>query len=172
LLLAVGGADTLVLASPLYVDSLPYSITKALELIAEYRRGREAKKFQSLVAILNSGFPEAHQNDTALAICRLFAKEAGFTWSGGLALGMGGSFDGRAVEKLGGMLRNARASLELTADAIAENGIVLEEAVRLMGKPLMPKQLYIWGGNFGWKRTAREYGASRKLHARPYEYKT
>ncbi|MBE0448997.1 MAG: hypothetical protein IBX64_13065 [Actinobacteria bacterium] len=51
LLLALDGADTVVLASPLYVDSLPYPVTRALEAIAEYRHGKELKKKQSLIAI-------------------------------------------------------------------------------------------------------------------------
>jgi len=35
---AVDAADLVVLASPLYVDSLPAPVTKALEMIAEHRR--------------------------------------------------------------------------------------------------------------------------------------
>ncbi len=39
LLQAVDRADLLVLAFPLYVDSLPYLVTRALERIAAHRRG-------------------------------------------------------------------------------------------------------------------------------------
>lgn len=46
-----------------------------------------------MVGIVNSGFPEAFHNDTALAILRRFAAETGFQWAGGLALGGGGTID-------------------------------------------------------------------------------
>ena len=39
LLEAADGADLLILATPLYVDSLPSGVIRALELIAERRRG-------------------------------------------------------------------------------------------------------------------------------------
>jgi putative NADPH-quinone reductase len=94
LLAAADRADVLVIAFPLYVDSLPYLVIQAMEHIARHRKDahRQARgkgKSQRLVAIVNCGFPEARQNDTALAICRQFAREAGFEWAGGLALGGG-----------------------------------------------------------------------------------
>lgn len=169
LLLAIDKADIVVLISPLYVDSLPYPVTKALEIINEHRKKAGPKNNQRLAAILNCGFPEAHQNNTALAICRLFAREAGFEWSGGLALGMGGAIDGQAVEKFGGMFRNVKRALELTADAIIKGDSVPQEAVGLMAKPFMPKWLYVWVGNFGWRSISKKYGANKKLWDRPYE---
>jgi len=169
LMLAIDKADVVVLISPLYVDSLPYPVTKAFELINEHRKGVGLKENQKLIAILNCGFPEAHQNDTALAICRLFARGAGFEWAGGLALGMGGAIDGQPVEKLGGMLSNVKRALELTADAIIEGSSVPKEAVELMARPFIPKWLYIWMGNFGWRRTSKKYGANKNLWARPYK---
>jgi hypothetical protein len=166
---AVDKADTVILVSPLYVDSLPYPVTKAFELISEYRQGAGTAKAQKLVAIMNCGFPEAHQNDTAIAICRLFARKIGFEWAGGLALGMGGTIDGQALEKLGGMLRNVKRALELTADAIVAGSSVPQEVVDLMAKPFIPKWLYVLVGNFGWITTSKKYGANKNLRARPYE---
>jgi hypothetical protein len=50
-----------------------------------------------LVGIVNSGFPETHQNAVALAICREFAAQSGFIWAGGLALGAGGAVGGQPL---------------------------------------------------------------------------
>ena len=70
---------------------LAYLATKALALIAAHRRATAGAPLpQRLVAIVNSGFPETHQNAVALAICQEFAAQGGITWSGGLALGGGG----------------------------------------------------------------------------------
>ena len=70
LLLSINRSDILILTFPLYVDSLPSSVTKTLEMISEHRRSIESPRKHQFVAVANNGFPEAHQNDTALAICR------------------------------------------------------------------------------------------------------
>ena len=84
LLDAVDRAEILVLACPLYVDALPYLVVRAFELIAEHRRASPSEDRQRFVSIMNCGFPEAHHNDTGLAICRQFAREVGFEWAAGL----------------------------------------------------------------------------------------
>lgn len=94
---AVDQADLLILAFPLYVDSLPYLVINALELIAAHRQTQRPPAPTSFVVIANCGFPEAHQNEPALAMCQEFARQAGFVWAGGLALGQGGSLAGRAA---------------------------------------------------------------------------
>ncbi|MHB9094905.1 MAG: NAD(P)H-dependent oxidoreductase [Eubacteriales bacterium] len=173
LLEAVNDCDILILSFPLYVDSLPAGTIKALEIIARDRaqnRSRVEKAGQQvMLAICQNGFPEAHQNNTALAICRCFASEAGFTWAGGLALGGGGAIDGQPLEKLGGMMRNVRNALDLTAGALAEGRPVPEEADGLMRKPSMPGWIYLFIGNLMWKIRARKNGAFKKINDRPYE---
>ena len=73
-------ADLVILLSPLYVDSFPAPVTKALESFAERRKREPVRRDQGFVAVLNCGFPEAPQNHTALANARNFALEAGFSW--------------------------------------------------------------------------------------------
>lgn len=169
LLEATERADIIVLATPLYVDALPYLVVRTLELIAEHRRTRPPAKPQRLVGILNCGFPEAHHNDTALAICRQFARETGFEWAGGLSLGGGEAISGEPLESKGRMVRNVVRALELSADALAAGEPLPEEAVRLMAKPLVPARVYTWLGAVGWKRQAKKHGVTDRLDDRPYE---
>lgn len=129
----------------------------------------EKAKKQFMLAICQSGFPEAHQNQTALAICRCFSREAGFTWAGGLALGGGGAINGQPLEKLGGMMRNVRKALDLAAGALAAGSPVPEEACALIRKPLVPGWIYLLMGNLMWKMQARKNGSSKKMNDRPYE---
>ena len=107
---------------------------------------------------MNCGFPEAAHNATALAICKRFAAEAGFEWAGGLALGMGEAIGGRPLEKTGGMLRNVRKALEMSAAALAEGQPLPEKAARLMAAPLVPRWLYMLIGNLRWRRQAKNTG--------------
>lgn len=166
---ATDQAEMIVLAFPLYIDSLPYSVIRALELIARHRNATGKRKGQRLICIVNCGFPEAHHTDSAIAICRRFAFEAGFEWSGGLGLGGGETINAKPLGKLGGMVRNVLKSLDLTADAIAEGKPVPQEAISLMARPLVPKWLYILFGGIGWQLRARRHGAQRRLRERPYE---
>ena len=59
LLAAIDRADLVLLAFPLYVDALPYQMTRALELIADHRRAVPRERRQALVAIANNGFAES-----------------------------------------------------------------------------------------------------------------
>jgi multimeric flavodoxin WrbA len=169
LLRALDDADLLIVAFPLYVDSLPAPVIRFMELVADRRKSRQEPKRQRFLAIANNGFPEADQNDTALAICRRFALETGLEWVGGLALGMGGVVSGRALSDLGGMVRNVTKALDLTAGALADGERVPAEAVELMARPLMPIWMYTFMGNVGWIYQARKHGVRRRLKDRPYQ---
>jgi len=168
LIAGVNGADMVVLAFPLYIDSLPSGVIRMMELIAEDRRGKDIREGQRFVAIANSGFPEAHHNDIALAICRRFASESGFRWAGGLALGGGEAIGGEEIDKAGGRARFARKALVLAAEALAEDRDIPEEAIKLMARPFVPSRIYTLIGSMGWKRRARENKAIERIHAKPY----
>ncbi len=172
---AVDAAELLVIAFPLYVDELPAPLIQALELVADRRKGLlpaspvAGPAIQKVAAIVQCGFPEARQNEAAIAIVRQFAKEAGFEWAGGLAMGMGGAIAGRSLEKAGGMVRNVVKALDLAAAALLDGKGIPEEAAALMGKRLMPGWLYTLAGNRGMRRAAKKHGALGRTHDRPYE---
>ncbi len=169
---AAGWADLLVLAFPLYFDSLPAPVIRFMELFHAERaadgRVQARSNEQRLVAIVNCGFPEARHCDTALAITRRFAVESSIEWAGGLALGGGEAIGGKRLEAAGGMARAARRSLDIAADALAAGKSVPDEALRLMAEPLMPAWLYSTVGNLGWWWQARRWGAHRMLRRRPF----
>jgi multimeric flavodoxin WrbA len=166
---AVDGADLVVLSHPLYVDSLPAPVIRALEHLAASRRSHPPKAGQRFVAIVQSGFPEAHQNHVAAAIGRRFAREAGFVWAGSLPMGAGGMIDGQSLERLGGRAAHIVKALDLAAAALAAGGPVPNEAAALMATPSIPHWAYrlIADGLFrwtGWKR-----GLSRRMRDRPFQ---
>jgi hypothetical protein len=163
----VNASDLLILAFPLYVDCLPAAVILDLELIAQQRKGAESPKSQKLVAIVNNGFPEASQNNTALAICKRFATEANIDWAGGLSLGGGGAIGGNPLDKAGFIARNVRKALDLAAKDLLEGRPVSKEAVDLMAKPMVPKWLYLAIGNREWKKQAKAYGIQDKLYNQP-----
>lgn len=181
LLSMVDRADLLLCAFPLYVDTLPYLMTRALELIGAHRRRTDSARPQVLAAISNNGFPESYQNAPALAICRRFAVETGIAWAGGLALGAGEALSSGA--SLTGPGRKGRPpvhhvtqALDLTADALNEGLPIPEKAMSLMARnpiPFIPfgtwRWIYIKGGSRSWNQQAAKFGVSKDaMLARPY----
>ncbi len=155
LLKVVASTDLVILATPLYVDSLPAPVVGALEhLHGHHRSMGEPKQF---VAFLNCGFPEASHNATALQICRLFTEAMGWMWAGGLSMG-GTGMTGEILQQV----------MTQVAEALARGDPVPTGAAALVSKPRMKTWLYILGGNVMWRRLARRQGSQRNLSARPY----
>jgi hypothetical protein len=149
-LTAAASADLVILSLPLYVDSFPAPVIAFLEAVAQRGLGRGRTQF---AMIIQCGFPEKEQNDTAVAIAERFAAEAGWTWLGALALGGAQTFGDTANEALGRL-----------AEAIAAGHELPHVYLR---KP-MPAWLYRVGGNVMWRREAKKRGTADKLRARPY----
>ncbi len=167
LLELVDSSDLVVLAFPLYVDSLPAPLTRLLELVAE-RRGRNvAAGSPRLAVIVQCGFPEVHQCDTAVGICRHFAETSGMRWAGALAMGMGGALEGD-FHRLPGGGKTILDALGKTAKALAGGGEIPDEAKALFAKSLMPRWLYTLTGNMGWRLKMRKNKAKRPIGYRPY----
>jgi multimeric flavodoxin WrbA len=160
---AVAAADLVILAAPLYVDSLPAPVIRLLEILARRLGDHERPAGQRFMALVNCGFPEAHHNDVALAIYRRFAREAGFAWVGGLGLGAGEAFKGRALAQSGGMARNVIAALDLAAEALVGGQPLPPEAGALMARPTIPAGIYRIMGGLGWWLQARPHGTQWKL---------
>lgn len=164
----IDAADVVVLSSPLYIDSLPADVMKALEAISQGRLSAH-QAAPAFAAIVNSGFPESQHNDTALAICKRFCDGSHMNWAGGLGLGGGASIGGRPLATAGGMFRNVRASLDLAAEALSRGEVIPPEAVSLMSKKFVPAWLYMLLSSIGWRRQARAFGAQKRMREHPYQ---
>jgi len=166
---ALDAADLVVLAFPLYVDSLPAPVMEALERIAAQRAKSHRSRRQLFAAISNCGFPEPDHNATALAICANFAHLTGFEWGRSLALGAGeGIVHGTPLNELDGRAIPLRKALDLAAEALAQGLAIPDEAQALLAKPFIPGWLYRWMGAFGWRQQAKKYGADKNLKRQPY----
>jgi NAD(P)H-dependent FMN reductase len=172
----VDKADLILLVFPLYADALPYLVTKALTLMAAHRRVARDTSPKRLMAIVNSGFPETHQNAVALAICREFAVQNGFTWVGGLAFGAGGMIGAQPLsdaKRSGPSVRKVISALEMTAASLADGLPVPVEAVKAITKKRLYAALfnrfYGWMGGKSFEKLAAKNGTSKdKLLSQPY----
>lgn len=173
LLAAVDRADLIVLAFPLYIDTLPYLVTKALEVIAEHRRAAgDSARPQGLFGQANNGFPEAHQNNLALAALRHFAAQSGMAWVGGMALGAGeGELGGKPLTATGDHgipLFRISEALDAAGAALARGEALPAEAWQGMARvpiPYMPNfiwnRLFMSGAAGFWEAGAKDHGVSK-----------
>ena len=165
---ALASADLLLLATPLYVDSLPSLATHALEMIARARSDeRPAALF---VPIINCGFPEPEHTRTAIRITRHFAVAAGYGFAGALPLGAGGTVTpDRDLDEPRPPVTHLVRALDLTADALAAGRVVPEAALDEIVTPPLPDVLYRLAGDLGFRWQAHLNGtAQRELRATPF----
>jgi hypothetical protein len=155
---AVGRADVVLFAAPLYVDSLPAPAIRALELIAAHRRARDVTRMPRFVSIITCGFVEPSQNDTCQRILQRFVGQIGFEWVAEVSLGGSGRISKRI-----------QRAFDILIEALDLEILFPGEVEWTMRKPLMPGWLYVLGGNIGWKRLADKNGVKDRLRAQPYK---
>ena len=160
LLPAISSSDLVILSSPLYVDSLPAPVIRFMETAVDrFGAGPHRERPPRFVAVLNCGFLEPEQNATAERICRRFAHRARFEWYGAISLGCAGLIRKR-IDR----------ALKMAAGVLSEGFPVPPAVKRLTKRPVMPRLLYIIGGNLIWRRIARKNGLRKgDLLAQPYE---
>ena len=164
---AIDNADLVLLAFPLYVDSLPAPVIATLEKITAHRKDK--RSHIRFAAISNCGFPGAEHNNTALAICSEFSREAGFAWLGSLALGAGeGIVHGTPLNELDGRAIPLKQALDLAAEALAYGQPIPQSARDLLAKPVIPNWMYTFMGKLGWEQQAKQYGMKKIIKRQPY----
>ncbi len=178
----VDQAGLIVMAFPLYVDSLPALVTKALEMIWDARKSLTPSRTRRLFVIVNNGFPEAYQNATALVICRNFAEKTGMVWAGSLALGAGEAVvAGQPLtqkKRSGPPVLHVIEALNQVASLIDQKGQVSQEALKGLEKspiPMMPfalwRRMFIFLAALGWKKQASQNGIKPlQMNACPYAH--
>ena len=162
-------ADLLVIATPLYVDSLPALATHALELVAAERAGVQDEA--RVVALINCGFPEPEHIRTALRVVRHFAQSASMGFAGGLPLGGGGSIVGKSLDTPGhGAAAHVVQALDAASISLVRFGQVSPEAISAMVERPMPDMMYRLAGDVGFRWAARNAGVSQgDLRNRPLD---
>jgi len=79
--------DALVIAIPVYVDSVPSHVLRFLEEAEQFLKENDCH-FKVYV-VSNCGFYEGRQCRHLLSIMHTFCKTVGLTWGGGLGIGAG-----------------------------------------------------------------------------------
>lgn len=167
-------SDALLVAFPLYVDSIPASLIRYLERYAEAYRAwtragsRGGRPAQRVYAVAVCGFHEGVQNELALEMMGHFCSDAGLDWRGGAGIGTGEMIrELRAVPHEAGIRKPVVAALRSVASALGSNGAE-RLPDKLYARHGIPRLLFKIAGEFGWRMQARKNGLRwRDLGARP-----
>ncbi|MBK1809812.1 hypothetical protein JHL18_04045 [Clostridium sp. YIM B02505] len=83
----VATSDAIVIAFPLYVDTLPSSVIEFLEALHPF--AKNSTKETKIYAIVNCGFFEGIQTKNAIALIENFCLKTGLIWRFGVGIGAG-----------------------------------------------------------------------------------
>ena len=163
LLADVGSADLLVLSLPLYADGIPARMKEALMLIAAAESGPKY-----CAALVQCGFLESAHTDTALEMCRLFSRDAGFVWLGGLGRGAGGMFGGKPIEEAPGPMRATREAIDRAAEQLSRGEPFSPEVKHAFRTPPLPRWLYARASDLGFLIQLIRNGRLLSIFRKPY----
>ena len=159
MVVSMARADVILLAAPLYIDSLPAPVIETLHRLSKAKSSLipsgDPPRF---VALLNCGFVESGHNRYAQLMLRLFCEDMGFQWAGGISLGAGGA-----------VTKRLRAALKQVSEALRDDILIPDTVDKTTNKPIMKPWLYVLGGNFMWRRQAKANGVRDQLKAQPYK---
>lgn len=159
------GADAAVMAQPLYVDCLPARILEFMKAYGEFVKDREPSG-TGLYFIINCGFMENRQNDTAIRILELYAEKTGFDFRGGVSVGSGAIIlNTNKKDRLETMLKNLAEEMSIY-DTFRE---APEKRIRQIDAG-MPKFLFKARADRAWIEAGAKKGLSKRdLKKKYYE---
>ena len=127
-------------------------------------RSRPVPGGQAVCAVVNCGFAEVLENDVALEIYRLFARDAGLH-GGGLAIGCGGMFAGKPLTEQGGKARHITAAFDQAVAALDADQDIPESATTGIRKQAIPTWAYFAMANLSMLIAAAKNGSLLKIGA-------
>lgn len=166
LVAAFRAADLVVLAAPVYIDSLPALVLHGLEALAGAELGTRRP---ALLPIVQSGFPELDHTALAVEIASNAADRLGLHWVGHLALGGGGSVPAPPLSSHAGRAAPLIAALDAAARELDEGSPLSAATIDAFAAASMPPWLYRGMANLGWLAQAAQHHALLALWRRPFE---
>lgn len=158
---AIGGADLVVLAAPVYVDCLPAVVLAALERMGNATGGAV------FLPIVQCGFPEPEHLTLALEVLSTATRRLGYGWAGHLAVPGGPALASAPLDRPGLAGRQVEG-LDGAAAALDAGQPVPESAIEAFGTAVVSPAVYRFAGNAGWVAQAWGHGVLLDLGRRPF----
>ena len=153
--------DTLLIAYPLYIDTLPSHVLRFMKTFEDYLKTQNNQKERRVFAISNCGYYEARHNKVGISVVENWTSHIGALFAGAVAVGGGGMIP--SVYKSAGNngpLKTISASMKKLADKI--NDETNKEGEIQEVHPAFPFFLYKKVSHNLWNKMAKENGLTKK----------
>jgi multimeric flavodoxin WrbA len=151
----IGEADKVVLGMPLYVDGIPSTPLRLMELI-EKETSHSTKK---IYVVANMGFFESNQIENLLSMAKTWCGCCGFEYGGGIAIGAGEMMGQVLSFGSNGPARYVFEGLDKLASAVSASDTI-DDIYTKANK--FPRMLYFLAANSGMKKSGKQNGLSKK----------
>lgn len=152
----LGAADAWVLACPLYVDGIPAHL---LSCLVQLEKSELQNSGIPVYGIVNCGFYEGIQTESALKVLRNWCAKSGFVWGGGIGVGGGGGLAQMPKVESG---KGPRAPIEKALGAMADTILRRETQDNCYVSVAFPRFLYKMAAQMGWRHLIRANGGKVK----------
>ncbi len=151
----ISGADRVVLGMPLYVDGVPSTPLRLMELV-EKEISNSPKK---IYVVANMGFYESKQIENLLSIVKTWSDCCGFEYGGGIAIGAGEMMGQVLGFGSNGPAKYVFEGLDKLADAV-NTSTTIDDIYTKANK--FPRFLYFLAANSGMKKSGKQNGLKKK----------
>lgn len=159
-------SDAIVIAFPLYVDTLPSSVIEFLETLESF--AKNTTKQTKVYAIVNCGFFEGIQTKNAIALLENFCLKTGFLWRFGVGIGAGEFMQStKDIIPINSDIKLDvyNAFIEISDDIINNK---LESKENLFISPKFPKSDFMSSADSSWVEAAKTFSVSKEqLYSTP-----
>lgn len=159
-------ADAWVISCPLYVDGIPGHLLSCLAALEKYNReksnqenGTSQQRRIQVYGIVNCGFYEGIQAETALEILENWCAKADLIWGGGIGVGGGGGLAMMSSPKPG---TGPKAPIDKALQAMAVKILRQEVQPNCYVSVAFPRFLYKMAAQAGWRQMFRANGGRAK----------
>ena len=143
----------IVLGMPLYVDGVPSSAVRVMEMMEKSC----VKNNKKIYVVANMGLYESKQLRNLLYMVKSWCKKCGYTYGGGLAIGagemLGMMMESKDIHK--GPTKHVADGMDRLSDAINRSSVT--ENI-YAGPNKFPRKFYMAIANFSWKFDAKKFG--------------
>lgn len=150
--------DVLIIAFPLYVDSIPSHLTNVLLKLHQEVLMKNKKPIR-VYCVVNCGFYEGKQTHIALQIIKNWCTKAGLNYCQGIGIGAGEMFGQIKKVPLG---HGPKKSLGKALTAISENITGSKKADNIYVSPDFPRFLFKLMADSHWNSIAKSLGVKKK----------
>ena len=150
--------DSLVFAFPLYVDGIPSHLLRCLTELELFFKQKEKREI-TVYVLINCGFYEGRQNVLALEMMENWCIKSGLLWGQGIGIGAGGMLLSVINVPVGhGPKKNLGTALQI----LSKNMIEKKSDKNLLITPNIPRFLYKFMAEFGWRKQIKVNGLKVK----------